>query len=287
MRTSEEIGSAGWVRDRLQSLPSDERWVNTEACEELISWLYAVSRQRARKAGIGASDRTEIAQDAMPRIVMALKQSRSRIGQAQNPAALLERVTARAVSEGVYRFRMAGLGGVRPNGRNWGTQFPRMVCGDTADLIEAIPHSPDEPGREVEQAVERVVLWIVCHVGVELTPGAVDAVVYVLDRLVAGISRAALVRGGRVGIAEDPAMRHLGFEPDGARVFARWLLGRTDAGHELPSVLDAALSGESVSTSVLTDWRAAALRAGFAVENVDACLTALRTRLSRPGRRVA
>src|SRR4051794_9904934 len=106
MQIREEIGSAAWVRARLQTLPSGDSWVDAGACHELITWLYAVARHRAGTAGVAAHDRDEVAQDAMPVIASALKRSRGKFAHAGNPAAVLERVAARAVSCAAHRVRM-------------------------------------------------------------------------------------------------------------------------------------------------------------------------------------
>lgn len=262
MQASAGVGSAEWVRDRLA--PNDG-WVDTDGCRELINWLYAVARQRASVAGVESHDRAEVAQDAMPAIVSVLNRSRERFAAASNPAAALERVTAWAVSCGVHRIRMCGLGGVSANGRNWGTPYPRSVGGDAALRLMAKIHSSHaEPSHEIEASATAVASWVAQHMQVTLSDDAVHAITYILDRLVSGRLRAALVRGSRVGLASDPAMFHLGFDPAGARALAAWLLGRSDTGHERPAVLDAALIGEDVRPEQLMQWRRTALDFGFA-----------------------
>lgn len=278
-RQEGQPGSPSWVRERLRAMPADDGWSRVDACRELIGWLYPVAVHRAGMIGVPPSDRREVAQDAMPSIVSALKRTRAQIANANNPAALLEHITARAISGGAHRLRMAGMGGVSPNGRHWLTPGVYTLGGDLGwDLLEAVPYGPDRPCREVEQAAAQVARWVAAHLDVRLNPDARHAVVYVLDRLAAGVGRAALVRGGHTALADDPAMRHLGFEPSGSRTFARWLLGRSDARHGLPSVLDAAVLGKAFGPDVLADWRRAAIQAGFAVEGRDAGITPLRAR---------
>lgn len=265
MQAGAGVGSAGWVRDRLRDLPPGDGWVDTDACRELINWLYAVARQRAASAGVESHDRAEVAQDAMPAIVSALQRTRFGFADARNPAAALERVTLRAVSCSVHRIRMRGLGGVPANGRNWGTPYPRSVGGDAALRLMADVHSSGGgSSHEIEAAAAAVASWVAERVEVTLIEDAVHAIIYILERLVSGRARAALVRGNRVGLASDPAMFHLGFDPAGARAFAAWLLGRRDPAHERPAVLDAALLGENTQPKVLLQWRRTALDFAFA-----------------------
>lgn len=286
-RREGEVGSPTWVRDRLRALPADDSWTRTNACRDLISWLYPVAMHRAGMAGVPTSDRAEVAQDAMPRIISALKRSRARFARAGNPAALLERVTARAVSGGVHRMRMAGLGGVPPNGRHWRTPYARTLGGDLAqEILIALPSDADQPSFEVDDAAARIGTWVTVHLGVYLTADAVHAVTYALDRLVAGVSRGALARGGYVGLGDDPAMRHLGFTPQTSRVLARWLLGRTDRSRGFPSVLNAALLDEEVGSEVLAAWRRTAIEAGFAHDQ-NSAVTRLDDRSTIPARRIA
>lgn len=277
----ERPGSCSWVRDRLEALPDGDEWAETAACKELIEWLHGIAKHRAAVAGVAHADRAEVAQDAMPRIVRALKYSRAGFASAHNPAAMLERVTARAVAAARHRVCMSGLGGVAPNGRNWRAPFPRVLGGSTAArIIELLPASDESPGRDVERTAAALAAWVREHLGVEMTDDAVHATVYVLDRLVTGVGRAALVRGGPAGLAGDPAMRHLGFEPTTSRRFARWLLGRTDPGHRAPAVLDAFLAGQATPLNVLEEWRRTALgdgAQGWAEPPVDTSALARRS----------
>src|SRR3954453_14850912 len=111
MQIHEEVGSAAWVRDRLRALPSGADWVEAAACRGLIPWLSRGARRRAAGSGVPRGDRDEVAQDAMPVIVAALRRSGAKFARAGNPAAVLERVAARAVSWAAHRIRMRGLGG--------------------------------------------------------------------------------------------------------------------------------------------------------------------------------
>jgi DNA-directed RNA polymerase specialized sigma24 family protein len=269
-RTAGGIGSAEWARCRLCSgaLANDER---SSADDELIQWLYSVARRRALAAGVRSADCAEVVQDAMPRIVHLLTRRREGLARADNPAAFLERVAARSVSAAVHRLRMAGMGGVSPNGRNWRVQYPKIVAGEAASaLMDATTaHRSDEASVEVETLARKISEWVSAQLHVRLTADAIDAVVYIMDRLVAGTSRAALVRGGNVALAGDPAMGHLGFSPSTASGFARWLLGRSDPGHEAPSVLDAVLADDAPATDVIAQWARVAVDTGAAVSMAD------------------
>jgi DNA-directed RNA polymerase specialized sigma24 family protein len=265
-RVGQVQGSSTWVQSQLSAL-GDENWTTRPECRELIEWLYTIVRHRAGGLGLPPYVRGDVAQDAMEPVVRALHRSRDRIAGADNPAAVLERIAARAVAAGRHRARMAGLAGVPANGQHWRAAFPRQVGGDAAvRVLDSLPVPDEEPCREVEDTARRLERWLFEHVGVALAPAAVDAVVYVLDRLVAGVSRAALVRGGHSGLALDPAMRHLGFESASASGFGCWLLGRQDAEHNAPSVLDAFLDGGAPERFVAERWRRQALKFGFAAD---------------------
>lgn len=287
-RGAEDVGSIAWVRDRLRALPASSDWSRADACQELITWLYGVAGRRAAALGVAWQDRTEVAQDAMPRIVRALDRSRARIAQAENPAAVLQRIVERAVAAAVYQLRMAGLGGVRPNGRHWHTTFPQMVRGQAAaDLLELAHFEVEQPSREVENLAGRLAEWVKEHLGIVLTDDAVDAVAYVVDRLLAGVGRPSLVRGGYAGLATDPAMGYLGFDAVSARAFARWLLGRSDPGHEAASVLDAFLAGRVEDRKVVADWSRVAVDSGFGEEQTGASVTSLPSHSPHLSRRIA
>lgn len=263
-------GDSEWVVQRLSAMRIDSNWSRSRSCDELIDWLYAVAEHRARSNGIAAQDRAEVAQDAMPEIVAALRTAREPNAMSENPAALLERVAARAVSHAAYRMRMCGVGGVPANGRNWRTPPLRLVDEDLArPLLEELPVSIDRPSRAIEAAADTVAAWVAAHVDVCLTADGANAVAYVLDRLASGVSRGVLVRGGYTGLGADPAMRYLGFDAAAARALGRWLLGRADRGHEMASVLDSALLGEPVSARVLAGWQRTALDYEFATANPD------------------
>jgi len=262
------VGSGDWVRSQLSALPPGAEWGEHPAGRELLQWLSAVVRHRAASSNLLSYERADIAQDAMLPILRTLAGSRERIEGADNPAAVLERVAARAVAAGGHRARMAGLGGVAANGQNWHARYPRQIGREAAlRMLAELPTPVHESCRQVEDAGTRVARWVCAQLGVRLTEDAVHAVVYVLDRLVAGVSRGALLRGAHSGLGTDPAMRCLGFRSPAASAFGVWLLGRHDAGHNAPSVLNAALYGEAPDNLSVERWRRVALRAGFAIGN--------------------
>jgi hypothetical protein len=259
-------GSAAWVRLRLQ-LNGAALGVGTahDRAAELTDWMYAVVRRRATAAGVVADERDDVVQDAMLQIWRLLKGSRARLGLAENPAAVIERVAARAVCAGRHRVGMSGLGGVAPNGRNWRARYPRRIGGDTAMRIVSNRAEPrHETCREVESATARIVSWVSVHVGVVLTADAEQAIIYILERLIDGVSRASLVRGSHSALGIDIAMRHLGFDPAAAGAFAVWLLGRADQSRRATSVLDAALLGAHFEEDERMRWRRQSLELGFA-----------------------
>jgi len=263
-QTISRVGSADWVRGRVASLPTDPDMPGAEADAELVEWLYTVVHRRIRLVGAAWHEFDDIAQAAMAPIVATLTRSRDRLLRADNPAAVLERVAARGVAAGRHRVRLAGLGGVHENGRHWRANYPRVIGGDQAQLIfQELPAPVFEPCREIDDAAARVDRWVLTTLAVQLSSDARDAVVYVLDRLVEGVSRAALLRGGHSALANDPAMRHLGFTPAAATALGVWLLGRQDPAHNAPSVLDAALLGEEPAASSLVRWSREAVRYGF------------------------
>jgi hypothetical protein len=266
-RTSGDRGSSDWVRARLLALSGCDNWTEHPACPVLVEWLYTVVQHRTGALGLPSQTRADVAQDAMAPVLRAVHTSRARIAAADNPAAVLERVAVRAVAAGGHRVRMAGLGGVAANGRNWGATYPRHIGGDAAlRLLELLPDPVYEPCRAVEDTAARLALWVSENLNVALSSDTVDAIVYVLDRLVAGVSRGSLVRGSHSGLASDPAMRHLGFDAASAGAFACWLLGRRDAEHEAPSVLDAFLDGASPVPIEAERWRRQAVKFKFAAE---------------------
>jgi hypothetical protein len=261
----DECGSATWVAARLARVAGDDDWPASMAGRELVEWMYAVVRRRAGGLDLPAQARADVAQDAMGPIVAALQESPDRLAAADNPAAVLERVAAWAVSGGRHRVRMAGLGGVPSNGRNWRASYPRQIGGEAARrIVQDLPVPTFAPCRAVDLAADRVAVWVRENVEVELSADAVHALVYVLERLISGISRPVLLRGSHSGLAEDPAMRHLGFTPAAARAYGAWLLGRTDPGHNAPSVIDVALGDEPVTRRSVMRWRRTAVRFGFA-----------------------
>jgi len=223
-----------------------------------------VVHRRIRLIGAAWHEFDDITQAAMAPIVATLVRSRDRLLRADNPAAVLERVAARGVAAGRHRVRLAGLGGVHENGRHWRANYPRVIGGDQAQQIfQELPAPVFEPCREIDDAAARVDRWVLTTLAVQLSSDAWDAVVYVLDRLVDGVSRAALLRGGHSALGNDPAMRHLGFTPAGGAAFGVWLLGRQDPAHNAPSVLDAVLLSEEAAASSIVRWRREAVRYGF------------------------
>jgi DNA-directed RNA polymerase specialized sigma24 family protein len=258
-------GSSNWVRVRLVEGVGVDDWAQGLAGRELIDWLQAVVLRRLGRSSLGSEGIQDIAQDAMVSILEALNTSRAEFARAGNPAAVLERVAERACAEACHRARMQGLGGLPPNGRHWGVRPPQPIGGAKALWIfENLPRPEYLPDPDVEAAAQRADRWITAHVGVMLSEDSVEAVIFVLGRLVDGVSRSSLTRGGHSSLRVEPAMRHLGFEPDAAGVFGVWLLGRTDAEHNAAAVLDAALDGEPADQRCLDRWRRIALRYGFA-----------------------
>jgi hypothetical protein len=262
-----ERGTASWVRDRLDAISDREDWAQHPACGELIDWLYSIIQRRAARMDLPRHVRGDLVQDAMTPIVQALCRSRATIAGADNPAALLQQVAARALAGAGHAHRMAGYSGVAANGQNWRAEYPRRVAGETLTPFLEEAMAPVRPGLPaVERVASRIAEWVFERVGVELSPDAVDATVYVIDRLLSGVGRNALVRGGHSGLGTDPAMRHLGFDAAAANAFGCWLLGRADAEHNAASVLDAALFGESPSPVTDARWRRQAVMFGFAAD---------------------
>ena len=160
---------------------------------------------------------------------------------------------------------MSGLSGVPANGQNWRLGYPRRIGGEAARrLLEERPTPAQAQDPAIEHTATRVVDWVDLHVDVRMSDDARDAIVYCLDRLVAGVSRPALLRGGHSALGADPAMRHLGFNGPAATAFGVWLLGRHDAQHSSPSVLDAAVTAVPTTELTIERWRRDALRLGFA-----------------------
>jgi DNA-directed RNA polymerase specialized sigma24 family protein len=258
-------GSSAWVAVRLTAGVEAGSWTQGLPCRELIDWMQGVVLHRLARGSVGSEGVQDMAQDAMVSILEALNTSRAEFARADNPAALLERIAERACAEACHRARMQGLGNLHPNGRNWRVRPPQPIGGTKAQWIfENLPRPAYLPDPDVEAAAQRADRWITAHVGVTLSEDSVEAVIFVLGRLVEGVSRSSLTRGGHSSLRVEPAMRHLGFEPDAASVFGVWLLGRTDAEHSAAAVLDAALDGEPADQRCLDRWRRIALRYGFA-----------------------
>ena len=179
-----------------------------------------------RGLALSVGDRADVVQEAVTDAYRAVARDRERFRSADNPAALLETVIGRAVGVAHHRARMAGFGGLATNGRHWRAIAPQLVGGPAADqFLYDVPVQARQPTRHVPDAAARINDWVAAELGVALTSDAVHAVEYVLDRLVAGVSRRSLRRGGHSALARDPAMRHLGFTPATARLFAAWALG--------------------------------------------------------------
>jgi DNA-directed RNA polymerase specialized sigma24 family protein len=245
------------------SVGADE-WAERPAGRELIDWLQAAVLHRLARSSLGSEGIRDIAQDAMVSILEALGTSRAEFARADNPAAVLERVAARACAEACHRARVQGFGALPPNGRSWRVRPPAQIGGAKALWIfDNLPVPQYVPDISIEDAAQRADRWITAHVGVTLTADSVEAIIFVLRRLESGVSRSALVRGGHSSLRADLAMRHLGFDPQAAGVLGVWLLGRKDAQHNAASVLDAALDGEPVDQRCLDRWRRDALRYGF------------------------
>jgi hypothetical protein len=260
--TIPRIGSADWVRARLIGVTT--AGVDRQDAE-LVDWLYTVLRCRAAQTHVYHEERADIIQDAMCTLLRVLQHSAPGLARSDNPAAVLERVAARAAAAGTHRTKMAGLGGVPPNGQNWRTRYPRPIGGLRADRILAeLPEPTHQPDPHVEHAARRVTEWVARSIGVQLTSEAEHAITYIIDRLVAGAGRSALLRGAHSRLATDPAMRHLGFNHHTAHAIAVWLLGRDDAHTRAASVLDHALLGVEPGAARIAQWEQTALHAGFA-----------------------
>jgi DNA-directed RNA polymerase specialized sigma24 family protein len=258
-------GSKEWVALRLVDENQGRDWAQGRACCELIDWMHGVVLHRLARSRFGSEGVKDIAQDAMVSILEALNRSRIEFARADNPAALLERIAERACAQACHQARMQGLGALPPNGRNWRLRPPRPIGGAKALWIfESLPGPVYLPETDVEDAARRADRWIATRVGVMLSEDSVEAVIFVLGRLAEGVSRSSLTRGGHSSLRVDPAMRHLGFDPDAAGVFGVWLLGRKDPEHNAAALLDAALDGEPADQRCLDRWRRIALRYGFA-----------------------
>jgi hypothetical protein len=233
----------------------------------LIDWLYVVARHKAGRSQAAAHAHADIVQDSMMSIFTSLIGSRQKLADADNPAAMLETITARAVAAGQHRTHMSGFGGVAPNGQHWKDRYPRPIGGTAAlRILDEVPAVHDTPSPHAPRVAGQVADWAAAHLRVLLTDDALHATVYVVDQIVSGVSRAALVRGGHSCLTRDPALRHLGFSARAAGTFAKWLLGRRDPGHVAPSVLDAALADRVPDDIQVQAWRQTALVARFATE---------------------
>jgi hypothetical protein len=261
-------------------LASAEDWTRRAECTELVNWLYTVVQHRSRRVSESRTARADVCQDAMTAIVQALRTaaSRDRLAHRDNPAAVLERIAERAVEAACHVHRMAGYSGVAPNGRNWRKAYPVRVGSD--ENLDSLAARRDGPipmsGASVDAATERVRAWVEGQLGVTMTEPALDATVYVLDRIFAGLHRSSLMRGAHSGLSRDPAMAHLGIETSAAHAFGCWLLGRPDGKPPTPGVLDLALADGVADDLLAARWRRLAVVTGFG--QVDHALRAPRAK---------
>jgi hypothetical protein len=161
---------------------------------------------------------------------------------------------------------MTGLGGAAPNGRSARIAYPTAIGGDVAlRIMDALPVVESEASPEVERMADRVSAWVAVSLGVELSSDTVDAIIYVLDRLIAGVTRGSLRRGGSSALRNDPAMCRLGFTPVAAARFTSWLIGPDSRTGPRPSVLDAVIDPGGTGDLPLARWRDQALRLGLGV----------------------
>lgn len=258
-------GSPEWARTQMLAI-AGSGWADAGDGAELVDWLYTVAKRRARRLSLRGDDLAEVVQDSMVHVVRSISSSAQRYACAVNTAAVLERVVGIAVVDSCHCVRMRGYGGVHANGEHIHDRYPVRVSGVAGESALERPLAPSRIDlRPVEDLARRTTQWVRMRIGVELTPGAADAVVYVLDRLCGGLSRTSLLRGGHSRLRVDPAMRHLGLSERAAGGFAVWLLGRNDHPHQAPAVLDAALSDTEPPPMTIHRWRRNALRFGFAV----------------------
>ena len=214
-------GSAEWVRARLATLVESDDWRATPECGEIFAWLYTVAAHRARRLSLRGHDLDEVVQDSMLRMVRALSTSTRTYLRAANPAAMLERIAIRAVAESSHNLRMYGYGGAASNGQNMTVMYPVRVGADSAEhAFDQVPAPVLRTGPDTEAVARHVARWVRKNVGVELTAPVVDAVIYVLDRMVSGVSRASLVRSSHGRLRVDPALSYLGLSEASAGGFA-------------------------------------------------------------------
>lgn len=272
LKRSDDVGpgSATWVAERLTTMRSSVAWGSTAACVELIGWVYCVARYRAIALGLRGTELDDVVQDSMIRIAQALERSVVRRAEVDNPAAMLERITSRAVGESYHAHRMCGFAGAAPNGHNRDVDYPvRVSAGSVTGAFEQAFDGASSLQRAVDDLAELINDWSWQQLGVCLTKPAGDALVYVLDRLVAGVNRITLVTGGHSRLRVDPAMRHLGFSGDQAAAFGLWLLGRNDASRRITGVLDAALGDSDPGAAYLERWRREAIQHDFGSHRND------------------
>jgi hypothetical protein len=257
-------GSGSWVRQRLLAASDYDTWRATPEARELIDWLRIIAARRTGRLRIDVIDRPDVVQDALEWALSSLRRSFREMAGKDNPAAALEFVVSRGVAQGRHHVRMAGIAGARANGRGWQAPFPSLLHGEMAALVMGdVLEDECVESQFMEQFVHRFVEWVVADLGILITDDAAHAVMYVLDRVVAGAGRSALLRGGHSSLTSDPAMRYLGFTPTAARRFAVWLLGQSTRTRIWPSLLDAVVEGRSPDAMSLAHWRREAIKYGF------------------------
>ena len=255
-----EKGSAEWVRALLLDLSTDD-WARRPACADLVEWLYDVTRNRARRMGAPPRAQGEIVQDVVSSVVMTLHGRRVALAAHTNPASALEFLVIHGMHEVVHDHQMHGYGGVAKNGRNWVKPRPRQSTAFNIDESLAAPALLLHADDRIAAAAHRLHDWVERQLRLRLTASALDATTYVLDRLRAGKSRTTLLRGGHSSLRHDPAMQHLGFDPESSSAFGTWLLGRPE--RRVLGVIDAAVLEIHAGDRVCARWRAVALRSGF------------------------
>ena len=252
---------------------------------DLIQWLYVISGRHAWRRRVRASDRADVVQAAVSDAYMDVVRTRGNLQNAVNPAASVETIVRRAVAGAHHEASMAGFGGAPPNGQHWHDEFPRQVGGVAADrMIQALPLLSHRSSGCIPATGARIRDWIAVELRIELSGDAVHAVEYVLDRLVAGVSRRSLLRGGHSALTRDPALGYLGFTPTTARLFASWLLG-TGSADAPPAVVDVAIGAIALDPESVGVLRSRALAGGFASEtrpNTARVLTSVRI-FAHPG----
>jgi hypothetical protein len=270
-------GSAEWARALLLDLSTDD-WATRPACTDLVEWLYEVTWNRARRIGAPPRARRDLVQDTMSHIVVTLQNKRADLAAHTNPAAALELLVMNSVRAAFHDHLMQGYGGVAKNGRNHGKAYPRQAVAFDVEESLAAPALLVHVDDRVTGATRRLEDWTALELGLKLTPRAVDATTYVLDRLCDGTSRSTLIRGGHSALSNDVAMRVLGFDHEAAGAFGVWLLGRPE--RKIPGIVDSAALGVLVTDLIRARWRGVAITFGFA----EPTRTPPPTSMTPPGR---